>query len=259
MLVSIAEKYRRYSFLFEELVKRDFKKKYKGTALGMLWSVLSPIFEFLIMRLVFTQFFGTTIPHFSTYLFAGNMVFACFRESTGQGMTCLVSNSGIISKVNVPKYLFLFSSSVTSLINFFLTFIVFLVFALVDGVQFQVSLFTLIFPISFLLMFNIGVGLILSAWFVFFRDTSYLYNVFTMALMYCSAIFYNVDSFPPEAQRIFLLNPIYVFIKYFRVAVIDGHLPSSEYHWLIVFYTALVLAIGGLIYKKNNQRFLYYM
>ena len=69
-------KIKRYQFLFEELVKRDFKKKYKRTVLGMAWSVLSPLLTLLVMCLVFTQFFGRNTPHYITYLFCGNLVFS---------------------------------------------------------------------------------------------------------------------------------------------------------------------------------------
>ena len=259
MLKTILNKYKQYEFLFEELVKRDFKKKYNGTVLGMLWSLLSPILTFFVMRLVFTQLFGRNVKNFTTYLFAGNMVFSFFSMSTTQGMVSLVANAGIISKVSIPKYLFLLSSNVTSFINFALTFVVFLIFALIDGIHLQVHMLSLLYPITFLLLFNIGVGLILSACYVFFRDMQYLYSVFTMIIMYCSAVFYDVSSFPEEIRRIFLLNPVYVFIKYFRVIVIDGNLPSVEFHLLIFIYTFAVLLIGGVIYRKNNQRFLYYM
>lgn len=102
-------KFQNNQFLFEELVKRDFKKKYKRTALGMAWSVLSPLLTLLVMRLVFTQFFGHHVAHYTTYLFCGNLVFSYFNESTSQGMTSLMGNAAIFSKVNVPKYLFLFS------------------------------------------------------------------------------------------------------------------------------------------------------
>ena len=98
-----------YQFLFEELVKRDFKKKYKRTVLGMAWSVLSPLLSLLVMRLVFTQFFGRSTPHYTTFLFGGNLVFEFFSDSTNQGMTSLMDNAYIFTKVNVPKYLFLFA------------------------------------------------------------------------------------------------------------------------------------------------------
>ena len=81
------QKAKRYQFLFEELVKRDFKKKYKRTVLGMMWSVLSPLLTLLIMRLVFTQFFGRSVAHYTTYLFCGTLVFSYFNEATSQGMT----------------------------------------------------------------------------------------------------------------------------------------------------------------------------
>ena len=77
--------------------------------------------------------------------------------------------------------------------------------------------------------------------------------------MYMSAIFYNVDAFPAWIQRLFLLNPVYVAIKYVRVIVIDGNLPSPAYHLLLLLYAALAVGIGALIYKKYNTKFLYYV
>ena len=68
----MVQKLKKYQFLFEELVKRDFKKKYKGTMLGMAWSLLSPLLTLLVMRIVFTQFFGAMMEHYTTYLFCGN-------------------------------------------------------------------------------------------------------------------------------------------------------------------------------------------
>ena len=172
------EKLKRHQFLFEELVKRDFKKKYKRTVLGMAWSVLSPMLMLLVMRLVFTQFFGRNMEHYTTYLFCGNLVFSYFSESTGQGMLSLMGNSGIFTKVNVPKYLFLFSKNMQTLINFGLTLLVFFLFCIFDGITFTWKFILLLYPICCLILFNIGVGLILSAFFVFFRDVQYFWAIF---------------------------------------------------------------------------------
>lgn len=259
LVYTLVERFRRNQFLFSELVKRDFKQKYKRTILGMWWSVLSPLLTLLVMKLVFTQFFGRNTPHYTTYLFCGNLVFSYFKESTSGGMNALMANRGIISKVNVPKYMFLLSKNVSALINFGLTLGVFFVFAAVDKVRFGIHFLTLFYPLVCLIMFNIGVGLILSAMFVFFRDTGYLYDIFTLLLMYMSAIFYQVDTFPLKVQRLFLCNPIYCYIKYFRVVVLEGNVPSLAYHFLCAMYAALALIVGGMIYKKNNHKFLYYM
>ena len=88
-------KLKEYGFLFSELVKRDFKKKYKRTYLGMLWSLLSPLLNLFVMRIVFTNFFGTTIAHYTTFLFCGNIVFAFFSDATGGGMGSLLDNAEI--------------------------------------------------------------------------------------------------------------------------------------------------------------------
>ena len=258
MLKSL-EKVKSYKFAFTELVKRDFKKKYKSTYLGMLWSLLSPLLSLIIMSLIFTRFFGRTQPHFTIYLFCGNILFSYFSDSTNGGMGSLLGNASIFTKINIPKYLFLFSRNVSSLINFGLTLVVFFIFCIVDGITFTFAFFLLLYPIICLIIFNLGIGLILSALFVFFRDMQYLWSVFTQLLMYMSAIFYPIDTFPETVQKIFLLNPVYVYIKYFRIIVIDNAIPSIQFHLLALGYALAAFAIGALIYKKNNHKFLYYV
>lgn len=253
------QKLLKYKFLFEELVKRDFKKKYKRTVLGMAWSVLAPLLQLLVMRVVFTQFFGRTMEHYTTYLFCGNLVFSYFNESTSQGMTSLMGNASIFTKVNIPKYLFLFSKNVQALINFGLVLVVFFVFCIIDNVAFTWKFVLLLVPIISLLLFNIGVGLILSALFVFFRDVQYLWSVFTQLLMYMSAIFYSIDTFSPMAQNLFLLNPVYLHIRYFRKIVLENTVPSVWFHLLMLADVLIVLGIGCWMYKKYNTKFLYYV
>lgn len=246
-------------FLFSELVKRDFKRKYKRTVLGMFWSILSPLLTLLIMKIVFSAFFGNQIQHYTTYLFCGNLLFAYFRESTCIGMGALINNAGIFTKINVPKYIFLLSCNVSALINFALTLIVFFVFCALDGISFHWTIFLLLYPIGCILLFNLGIGLILSALYLFFRDIQYLYDLFTMLLMYLSAIFYSTTIFAPIYQKFFLLNPIYVYISYFRTIVIQNEIPSILLHSLAAFYAITAMLIGGLIYKKYNREFLYYV
>ncbi|OUO38228.1 ABC transporter permease [Flavonifractor sp. An306] len=253
------QKLKQHRFLFEELVKRDFKKKYKRTILGMGWSILSPLLQLAVMTLVFTQFFGRNTPHYIIYIFCGNLVFSFFSDATKGGMGTIMGNAGIFTKVNVPKYLFLLSRNVQALINFGLILIVFFAFVAADGLPFTWKFFCLIYPIVGLILFNVGLGMILSALFVFFRDIQYLYDVFTMLLMYMSAIFYNIDGYPQMTQNLFLLNPIYLFICYFREIVIESTVPSGWFHLLMAGWVVSVLGLGCWMYKKYNTRFLYYV
>lgn len=252
-------KFQKHQFLFTELVQRDFKKKYKGTVLGMAWSILSPLLTLLVMRLVFSQFFGGAVEHYTTYLFCGNLIFAYFSESSSQGMTTLRDNAGIFTKINIPKYLFLMAKNMQTLINFGLTLVVFFLFCLLDGVPITWKFVFLLYPIGCLLLFNVGLGLILSALFVFFQDMQYLWSVFIQLLMYLSAIFYTTDGFGMPIQILFHLNPVYLFITYFRTIVLYGEIPSVWFHLLILIFVASVVFIGARIYKKYNHQFLYYV
>lgn len=259
MLKNFTQKIKQYRFLFEELVKRDFTKKYKRTVLGMFWSVLGPLMNLGVMALVFTQFFGRNMEHYIIYMFCGNLLFGYFKESTSGGMTALQANAGIFSKVNVPKYMFLLSKNISVLINFTINLLVLFIFCIFDHVTFTWKFILLIYPICCLVVFNLGIGLILSALYIMFKDMKYLYDVFITLLMYLSAIFYSIDAYPLQKQYLFYLNPIYVYIRYFREIILDGIIPTFTFHLLAAGYAIIVLAIGALIYKKQNYKFLYYI
>ncbi len=253
------QKLKQYQFLFIELVKRDFTKKYKRTILGMAWSIISPLMNLLIMWVVFNNFFGNNVNHYVIYLFAGQMVFSYFTDATNLGMNSLVGNSGIFTKVNVPKYLFLFSQNVSSLINFGLTLLIFFAFTAFDGILFTWKFFLLIYPIVCMILFNLGIGLILSALYVFFRDMQYLWGILTQLIMWLSAIFYTIDSYSYTVQCLFLVNPLYLYIRYFRKIVIDGAIPTPQFHLLAAAYALAAFGVGAFMYKKYNHEFLYYV
>ena len=253
------EELKRRRFLFEELVKRDFKKKYKRTILGMGWSMLSPLLTLLVMKVVFENFFGRNTAHYTTYLFCGNLLFAWFAEASSGGMMSLYYNAGIFTKVNVPKYLFLLSGTVRSLINFALTLVLFFIFCWLDHVDFTWRFVLLVYPVVPLFLFNIGVGMVLSALFIFFRDIDYLWRVFLQLLMYGSAIFYMTDGFSPKVKFVFACNPIYRHIAYFREVVLGAAAPSLETHLTLAAFAVAALLSGALMYKHYNTKFLYYV
>lgn len=246
-------------FLFEELVKRDYKKRYKRTVLGMLWSILSPLFMLTILAVIFGKFFGRSIEHYVIYLFSGQVIFNYFTEATNEGMLALVSNSSIFTKINVPKYLFLFSKNVSALINFGIILLIYFCFVAFEGIAFTWKFLFLVYPIICLILFNLGMGLILSALYIFFKDIQYLYRLFTQVVMYGSAIFYSIDILPQNLQVLFYFNPIFVCITYFRSIVLHNAIPDLCLHLLLAGYAIVLFGIGCLVYKKYNYKFLYYV
>ena len=248
-----------YQFLFEELVQRDFKKKYKRTILGMVWSVLSPLLMMSVLAVIFGNFFGRTIPHFVIYLFSGQIIFNFFTEATNSGMNSLMENRSIFTKINIPKYLFLFSKNVSASINFGIILLIYFFAVAIEGLPFTWKFLCLAYPVVCLVGINLGMGLILSALFVFFRDIQYIYRLVTQVIMYGSAIFYNINILPDNIQRLFYLNPIFVCITYFRSIVIENTIPNIYIHGILAFYAMALFSIGCYIYKKYNYRFLYYV
>ena len=252
-------KLRKHQFLFEELVKRDFKKKYKRTMLGMGWSMLMPLLTLLVMKVFFGQFFGRNMSHYTTYIFCGLLMFNWFAESTNGGMRSLYANASIFTKVNVPKYLFLFSVNIQTCINFALTLLVFFFFCWLDDVAFTWKFLLLAYPLVTMLVFNVGIGMILSALFIFFRDMDYLWGVFVQLAMYGSAIFYQVDKMSPDIQRVFAFNPIYRHVAYVREVVLGGSIPSLSAHLTLAGFAFAAFLVGAFMYKRYNTRFLYYV
>ena len=257
--IPILIKLRQQHFLLEELVKRDFKRKYKRTILGIFWSVLSPLLMLCVMALIFGHFFGRNTEHYIIYLFTGLIIFNYFTDATNEGMSSLMSNASIFSKIDVPKYLFLISKNVTSLINFCIIIVIYFIFMIFDDINFSWKFVLLFYPIGCLIIMNLGIGLILSALFVFFRDIQYLYRVFTQLIMYGSAIFYSIETFPERVQCIFYANPIFACIDYCRSIVLYNVIPNLWLHILLLVDSIFFLFVGLYIYKKYNYKFLYYV
>lgn len=257
--IPILIKLRQQHFLLEELVKRDFKRKYKRTILGIFWSVLSPLFMLCVMALIFGHFFGRNTEHYIIYLFTGLIIFNYFTDATNEGMSSLMSNASIFSKIDVPKYLFLISKNVSSLINFCIIIVIYFIFMIFDDINFSWKFVLLFYPIGCLIIMNLGIGLILSALFVFFRDIQYLYRVFTQLIMYGSAIFYSIETFPERVQWIFYANPIFACIDYCRSIVLYNVIPDLWLHILLLVDSIIFLFVGLYIYKKYNYKFLYYV
>lgn len=250
--------WKRHWFLLEELVRRDFTQKYKRTFLGVAWSLLSPLCSLFVMYFVFGTFFSHSLPSYLTYLFAGQIVFSFFSEGTRGGMGSVLGNSVVLSKINIPKYIFLLSQNIKALIAFGINLAVFLAVAALCGHGLHLRYLALLYHTVCLLALNIGVSLLLATVFVFFRDAMYLYGIFTQLLSNLSAIFYTTSAFPEKVRWVFYLNPVYIYITYFRQVVIGGSIPPLSLHALALGYPLLALAVGGLVFRRFQDRFIYY-
>ena len=103
---------KQHQFLFRELVKRDFRQKYKKTTLGVIWSILNPLAEFLVLMLIFKNIFSRNTPHYTIYMLVGILNYTYFNNATHTGMQSFLNNAGIIQKIKVPTWIFPLSKNV---------------------------------------------------------------------------------------------------------------------------------------------------
>ncbi|MGN1225512.1 MAG: ABC transporter permease [Ruminococcus sp.] len=250
---------KKYKFLFGELVKRDFRQKYKKTTLGVIWSVLNPLAEFLILMMIFKNLFGRTTPHYTVYMLIGILTYSYFSNATTSGMQSFLSNGAIIQKIKLPIWLFPLSKNVSALINFFITLILLIPFMIIDGVPFTWKLIFLVIPIVLLFFMNYGISLILASLYIFFKDVQYFYSIFCRLLYFCCAVFWYDTSLSEQGQKLLHINPVYDFISYSRSIIIHAQIPSLIDHLVLIAYTVAMLLIGFLVYHYNKEKFVFYL
>ena len=172
-----------------ELVKTDFKLRYQGSFLGILWSVLKPLLLFLVMYLVFVKFLKFTdgTKTYPIVLLLGIALWGFFTEATSVGMNAIVSRGDLLRKINFPKYIIIISSMSSALISLSINLIVVLIFGLISGVDFTWKVLLAPFSIIQLFILAMGVSLILSTLYVKFRDISHIWDVI---LQICFLILY---------------------------------------------------------------------
>lgn len=246
---------KKYEFLIKQIVNRDFKVKYKRSVLGMLWSLLNPLLTMIVQYVVFSQLFRGNIENFPVYLLSGTVIFGFFTESAGLALMSIISNAALITKVYVPKYIYPVTKVLSSLINLFLSMVPLFAMMLITGEE--VTKAFLLIPLILLcvLVFTIGIGMLLSALMVFFRDMQFLWSIISMLWMYLTPLFYPESIIPEQCKFLHTFNPMYYYVKAFRTIVMDGISPEPKMYALCALMAFLSLALGSAVFKKTQDKF----
>jgi ABC-2 type transport system permease protein len=267
MYKKLASKYR-YSFiLLRELVITEFKLRYQGSALGYLWSLLRPLFMFVILYFVFVYFLriGSDIPHWPVALLLGIVLWNFFAEVTNNGLGSIVGRGDVIRKINFPKYVIVLASSVSAFINLLLNLVVIGVFMAINGVS--LSWGAILSPIFILeiFAFAVGLALILSALYVRLRDLNYIWEIIMQAMFYASAVIYPISMVVEKSQSIatvIMLNPITQSIQDIRHFLISDSNPNlltltGDIYWYLIPVGIVIITgiLGVVIFKKQSPYF----
>ncbi len=247
----------KYEFLIQQLVSRDFKTKYKRSVLGVFWSFLNPLLTMSVQYMVFSHIFKFQIPAYPVYLLTGVVLFNFFNEATTQAMGAITGNASLITKVYVPKYIYPVSKVFSTSINLLFSLIPLFLVAWITGRGIHWAYLMIPFGIVCFLIFVVGVSFFLSTAMVFFRDTQFLWGVFTLLWMYATPIIYPISILEGTFLYYFQkINPLYYYITFFRTIIIDGVSPTPFMYMICMGFAVLALGVGGMIFKKAQDQFI---
>ena len=249
----------KYRFLIRQLVSRDFKTKYKRSALGIFWSFLNPLLTMLVQYVVFSTIFKNDIPNFAAYLIIGTVMFNFFGEACGMTLTSILGNASLITKVYMPKYIYPLTRTMSSAVNLSISLLPLLIVCLVTGVTFQKSAVLALYFFVCLIIFSLGFGMLLATSMVFFRDTQFLWNVLNMMWMYATPIFYPETILPDSFKIVLQVNPLYYFLKSARMCVLDGLSPEPMVYFQCLMMALGMLLLGAFVFYRKQDKFVLYL
>lgn len=250
--------------ILREMVATDFKIRYQGSALGYLWSILKPLLLFAVLYVLFTYIapIGQGVEHYGVSLLIGIVFWNFFAETTMVGASSVVAHGDLIRKVSIPRYLVVIASSVSALINLFLSLIVVFIFALINGVMPQLSWLLLPLVIVELFLLSISVAFILATAYVKFRDVTYIWEVALQVGFYASAIIVPMSVVPSQLHDWFFMNPIVQIVQDARLLLIQGSSNITIWNTVdnplvraVPFMMIILLGVIGYLYFRARSKY----
>ena len=252
--------------LLSELVRTDFKLRYQGSVLGYAWSLLRPLLLFVILYLVFVKVLksGAGIPHFPVYLLLGIVIWNFFLEMTTQSLGAIVGRGDLIRKISIPRWMIIFASSISAVINLCLNLVVVAIFMALNHVSILDTIVLLPLLLLEVYILALGCSLFLSAAFVKFRDISYIWEVILQAGFYLTPILYAVTIVPNVTyQKLLLLSPMaqaiqdarYVTVTHSPLNITTGRIFDHGWYMFIPFVIVLLVLVGGVTYFRRESKY----
>lgn len=249
----------RYRHLLFELVKKGIVLKYRRSYLGIIWTMLEPLLNMIVLTFVFGTLLGNTDKTYPIYILSGRILYTCFSQSTKAALTSIRANSGMINKVYVPKYLYPLSSVLYSYAIFGFSLAVLAVVAVALGIWPTLQILWVWVPLILLFLLSLGVGMIFSTLGVYFRDMEYLWDVGLTLIMYVCAIFYYPDRFMKSGLGWVLnINPLYCVISVFRSCILGTPIEIGQV-WYALGFSLVALIIGVFVFRKKEDEFILYI
>lgn len=250
----------RFVELVAVMAERSVKIRYRGSSLGVVWSLLNP----LVMTTVYTLIFGHAFGHYYgssifDYLFAlfiGFVVINYFQTSTTQALHSVVSNAALMNKMRVPSGVFPVASVAANSMQFAFAVVPVLVILTLVLARNPLMLLILPFPLLALAAVTLGVSLVTSAAYVYFRDVPHLYELASFLIFIATPVFYPLDILSPSVRPLIQWTPLSLIVEQLRSVVIMNHVPAAASFLVLALWAIVVALLGWAIFTRARTRFL---
>jgi ABC-2 type transport system permease protein len=245
----------------------DFKAKYAGAVLGYVWSLAKPLAYFGVLWLVFAHLLRTAnqTENFALFLLIGILLFTFFVDTVSVMLPSIVGEGSILRRLAFPPILIPLSASVGICITFFVNMFVVVVFIAIQRVTPRLEWLVVPLLLAELYIFCVGIGLLVAALYVRFRDVGQLWEVVSQLLFFACAIFFPIGILPVWAQKIAFLNPLVQIIQDARHAILGGSSGPNDVTAATVYaglggraipiLIAVLIFLGGLAFFRREGRF----
>ena len=246
-------KYR--EFLYTN-VKKDIRGKYKASFLGLLWSFINPLLQVLVYAIVFPYIMRVQTPHYLVFLICGIIPWTWFVNSLMGGTTSITNNANLIKKVYFPREILPISTVTSGVVNFAISCIIIVIFALIDGIG--LSWHIVFLPIIMLLQYMVSLGIVFitSAINVYIKDVEYMVTFLMNLLFYATPILYSADMFKDSKfSIIFKINPMAYIVESYRNIFYAHEIPGLKTLGILLAFSIVFVVIGYNVFKYLEKRF----
>ena len=262
---------RQYRYLLRNLVVRDLKARYKNSVLGILWSILNPLFLMLVFTLLFSVLADDQTRDYPIFVLVGLIPWNFFSGSLTSGTMSVVGNSGLVKKVYFPRELLPTAALLSNLVNFLFAFLVLIVFLFIFDIGLTVHALWVPAILLTQLVFTLGLCLLLGSLTVFYRDVLMILEVVVLAWFFLTPVFYSLELFGDSvtvmgitfdpAQVMRWINPMASIIDGYRTVLwgtydSGGPVAMNPAYLLRTFVTAVIVLIAGYaVFVRLNPVF----
>jgi ABC-2 type transport system permease protein len=244
-----------YSELLGNLIVRDLKTKYRGSFFGIFWSLLNPLLLMLVYTLVFSVIVRVNIHPYAIFLLTGLVPWNAFAMSLTAATNSVLDNAGIVRKIYFPLQILPLAAVLANSINFGISLGLLAVLTLIFHASFGPAMLLLPLLILFQIFFTYGLGSLLAAAQVYFRDVQYFLGILLTAWFFLTPVVYSIDLVPAKLQKFLAINPMAWNITSFQDVWFYGRMPRWPYLAGFAAMSLVTLMVGILVYGRLSQRF----